>query len=350
MVEHQEKIDYFEPLFIILGLLAVLSDFAFLFIIGLAIPVVGLVIAAGIIGLHYFVGLILFGGLLFKLKHFVPKLILGIGILLPLPLLTLALGIAIVAQNRFIELVITQATLAVVTGGVGNVAAGAAGAAKTAQVAEATGTGMAARVAEQNISATQKMAEVAAKYETQPGLRGKIQERLSKRVGQLENELGFDDDGSSVSEEDFGISESTDKMGELFNPNYDEKREEQTEREKKLEARRRFEESRDEEVEERRSGEGLSQKPDLSASELANLYVKDRSRWSEENDVAIRGYASAAESARAAGNEDLAKAYERELAALFEKGPGWQDYTQKKDGDEVELNDKTNEVNLKKEA
>ena len=83
----EEKLDIFNPAFIMGFIMALMSDISFLFLLTLAIPVIGLVIAIFILLGHYIVGFIV-GFLVFpRTRGILAKLALGLAIILPLPLL-----------------------------------------------------------------------------------------------------------------------------------------------------------------------------------------------------------------------------------------------------------------------
>jgi len=146
MGENEKKIDFLGPEFIMAVIAALMSDFAFLFLLALLIPAIGLVIVLMVIMFHYFAGLILLFLIFPKLKHLLPKLTLILAAILPLPFLAIGLVLAIILQNRLIEFVATQVAIqaiAVATAGagevleVGAVAAKAGVAATEAEVAAA---------------------------------------------------------------------------------------------------------------------------------------------------------------------------------------------------------------------
>src|SRR3989344_1367489 len=94
--------------------------------IAVAIPGIGIAIAGAIILVHYLVGLMVLGGLFSKLKGIFPKLVLFLGVILPLPTTTLGLILGIAMQNKLVEFLVTQAVLTAVAPGAGNVAGAAA--------------------------------------------------------------------------------------------------------------------------------------------------------------------------------------------------------------------------------
>lgn len=110
-IEKEEGIDYFNPAIVMAFLMALMSDAVFLTFLFWFVPVVGLVIAALVLGFHYFAGFFLLFLVLPRLKNFPPQLFLLIGILLPLPTLTLGIIMAIVFQNRIIEFIAKTAAI-----------------------------------------------------------------------------------------------------------------------------------------------------------------------------------------------------------------------------------------------
>ncbi len=145
----EEKIDFLGPAFIMAAIAALMSDFAFIFLLALPIPIIGLVIALMVIMFHYFAGLIVLFFVFLKLKHLLPKLVLLLSIILPLPFLSIGMVLAIILQNRIIETIVTQAALTAVT-----VATGGAGAGLQAGVTAARAGAAAAKVAETATEAT----------------------------------------------------------------------------------------------------------------------------------------------------------------------------------------------------
>ena len=119
----EKKIDFLGPAFIMAVIAALMSDFAFLFLLALFIPIIGLIIALMVIMFHYFAGLIVLFLIFPKLKHLIPKGVFLLSIILPLPFLTVGIVLAIILQNRIIEFIVTQAALTAIT-----VATGGAGA------------------------------------------------------------------------------------------------------------------------------------------------------------------------------------------------------------------------------
>ncbi len=145
----EEKIDFLGPAFIMAVLAALISDFAFIFLLALIIPIIGLVVASMVIMFHYFAGLIVLFFVFLKLKHFIPRGVLLLAMILPLPLLSVGMVLAIILQNRIIETIVTQAALTAVT-----VATGGAGAGVQAGVTAARAGAAAAKGAEAAAGAT----------------------------------------------------------------------------------------------------------------------------------------------------------------------------------------------------
>ncbi|MFH1246291.1 MAG: hypothetical protein V1489_00760 [Candidatus Liptonbacteria bacterium] len=152
-----KRLDYFDPGFIAAIITAVSSDAVLLFAgVILLIPVIGLVIAGLAILFHYFASVFILMSVLFRLKHFLPKLVLGIAIILPLPLLVVGIFIALILQNRLIELILIETVtktleaaevgtgvgtpLAAATEAAGKAAEGVGVVAKGAEAAKAVGT------------------------------------------------------------------------------------------------------------------------------------------------------------------------------------------------------------------
>jgi len=253
----KEKLDAFDPLFVTALIMAAARDFACLFLIGIAIPVVGQVIALAVLAIVGVVFLFFFFAIRPKLQHFAPKLILMAGAFLPLPLASLGLFLAIVAQNRLVELVPTQAAIqavAVATGGAGealnleraSVAIEKAGGAIT-KGAEAVGRG--AQTVEEG--GLKKFGRAMGKT---------AEKRLRAHERDLERELGTEEtegEQEGVSEEAFGITEPTEKTKELFEPEYDNPQNEETEGDQEIRSRLAFEERKLKEQGERREAETL---------------------------------------------------------------------------------------------
>lgn len=160
-MEDEHKIDFLDPGTIMFFIMGVVSDFLFLGLLGVLIPGIGLAIGAFVIGAHYFFGLIVFVFFLSKTHGWLPKVILLLAWILPLPLLTIGLVLAIIGSNKIGALIIETVAIqviAVATGGGGELleagAVGAEGVEVAATGAEAIGT------------AVQGVEEVAAAGET----------------------------------------------------------------------------------------------------------------------------------------------------------------------------------------
>lgn len=148
-MEEENKIDFFEPGTIIFFIMAFLADLSLLGLLGIAIVPVGLVIAAFVLMAHWGVGLIIVFYFWGKNRGLLPKAILILFWILPLPL-TVGLILMIVSSSKVGEIVVEQvaiqAVAALTAGGgealeVGAVAAeGAEVAATAAESAEAVET------------------------------------------------------------------------------------------------------------------------------------------------------------------------------------------------------------------
>lgn len=121
----KEGIDYFNPAIVMALLTAFMSDVAFITLPFWFVPVIGLIILALVIGLHYFasffVAFLIFPkitkeSLLANIKGIailnvksalllLAKIFLVIAMVLPLPLLTIAIIVAIILANKFAQLV-----------------------------------------------------------------------------------------------------------------------------------------------------------------------------------------------------------------------------------------------------
>ena len=159
----EKKIGFLSPEFIMAAIIAVMSDFAFIFILALFIPVIGIAIALMIVVFHYFAGLFSLLLIFPKLKHLVPKLILLLSIILPWPFLCIGIVVAIILQNRFIEFIVTQVaiqTIAVATLGAGEVLEAGEIIAETG--AEAASTAAAAQTAATVIETEAAAVEIGA--------------------------------------------------------------------------------------------------------------------------------------------------------------------------------------------
>jgi len=164
----EKKIDFLGPEFIMAMIAALMSDFTFLFLLALLIPVIGLVIALMVIMSHYFAGLILLFLIFPKLKHLLPKLTLILAVILPFPFLAIGLVSAIILQNRLIEFVVTQVAIqaiAVSTAGAGEVLEVGAAAAKAGAAVAKTGAA-AAEIEAATVKAGAAVTEIGAATKT----------------------------------------------------------------------------------------------------------------------------------------------------------------------------------------
>ncbi len=215
MNEEQEEgthkgIDYFGPGIVMAFIAAFAGDLLWLLVIGALIPPppIGLTfLAAGLLA-HYLAGVMVGGFIFFELKHFIPKLVLGAAILLPLPLLMLGIGFALVLQNRIIEALLIQGATklleaGLVATGVGASAAGAIEAAADAKTAQtlargakaATTVGKGGRAAETAAQRAKRIARRLQRYAPQGG----GEEEYEGEDGEEEEIEG------GVSEEAFGV-------------------------------------------------------------------------------------------------------------------------------------------------
>lgn len=106
-MEENGALDFFDAPIVMAFIVAAIADFFLLLTVGVAIPVVGIVFIFIIAASHYLAALPLFFLVFPKLRHFVPKLVLTLFAVLPLPL-TVGTAIAIAAQNRIIEQLVVQ--------------------------------------------------------------------------------------------------------------------------------------------------------------------------------------------------------------------------------------------------
>src|SRR3989338_5520623 len=126
MDREDQKIDYFGPAIIMSLGFAAFSDAFWLGIIAIPIPGIGIAIAGAIILVHYLVGLTVLGGLFSKLRGLFPKLVLFLGVILPLPTTTLGLILGIAMQNKLVEFLFPRAGVPAEPPGAGNLAGAAA--------------------------------------------------------------------------------------------------------------------------------------------------------------------------------------------------------------------------------
>ena len=113
--------EFLSPLTITAFIAAFIGDFVFLFALGALIPIIGLVILAIVLVFHYCAGLAMGVLTIPKLNGFLPKLAVVIGVILPLPTLTLSLIIGLLLQNEIVQTV-AMVAVGAVTGGTGAVA------------------------------------------------------------------------------------------------------------------------------------------------------------------------------------------------------------------------------------
>ncbi len=121
-----------------------LSDLSFLGIVGLVVPGIGLAIAMFILGAHYFLGLIIIAFLWRKAQGWLANGILLISWILPLPLLTTGIVLAIIASNKIAALIIETVAIqavAIATGGAGEALEAGAVATEGAEVAATAAEG-----------------------------------------------------------------------------------------------------------------------------------------------------------------------------------------------------------------
>ncbi|GEM_PF-5273938 len=141
----ENKLGFLDILAITAMIAAFMGDIAFIFALGVVIPVIGLVILAVVLAAHYMAGLMVAALVIPKLNGLIPKLILVIGIILPLPTLLISIILAIIFQSEIVQTV-AIAAVGVATGGAGAVAArGVSVAAEAAEggVVGAEGAGVA---------------------------------------------------------------------------------------------------------------------------------------------------------------------------------------------------------------
>jgi hypothetical protein len=259
-------LDIFNPLFVTGFILALGRDFACLFLLGAAIPVVGQVLAFYALAFVVVAELFFIFAIRPQLQHFAPKLILvGLGIL-PVPLAgSLALILAVAAQNRLVELVLTQAAIqavAVATGGAGEALEGAALAERGAAATEAVvGVAEGAEAVSGEVQVAGKAANRAESRLRRAGTR--VEKRLRQHEEELKEELEGENEeekGPSA-EEIFGIKEPTEQTEELFEPEYNIPQNQGGEVENEIQARQKFEAQKQKETEERRAREFTGSMP-----------------------------------------------------------------------------------------
>ncbi|MEK7546868.1 MAG: hypothetical protein AAB536_01680 [Patescibacteria group bacterium] len=159
-MNEEGKLGYLDPIAITAFVAAFMGDLAFIFAWGAIIPVIGLVILAAVLAMHYLTGLIMGALVIPNLNGFIPKLVVVAGIIIPLPTLVLFLFIGMLLQIKLVQTVAITA-VGIVTGGAGAVAIKGA-----SMAAEAAEGGMAAGEAG---AATESAAARAAGKETSTG-------------------------------------------------------------------------------------------------------------------------------------------------------------------------------------
>src|ERR1700685_3143251 len=128
-----EKIDLFNPGVVMAFIAAALSDFTGIFLIGIAIPGIGITIGAAFAACHYIAAGIVGAFFWHKTRGWLAKLALGLAILLPLPLLTLGIILGIIFSNKIAALLGEQ----IIILGIAAATAGAGTALEAGAVAEA---------------------------------------------------------------------------------------------------------------------------------------------------------------------------------------------------------------------
>ena len=169
-----KKLELLDPAAITAFVAAFMGDCVFVFLIlGVLIPVVGLVILAVILAAHYLLGLVAGALVIPKLSGGIPKLVCFLVMLLPLPTLIISLLAGILLQNKFLQ---TAALVAVgaVTGGTGAVTLrGAAMAEEVAEggvAAEEIGAAKAGTSAGRSVAAAEETGE--GELAQEPGTAG----------------------------------------------------------------------------------------------------------------------------------------------------------------------------------
>lgn len=149
----KEGIDFFNPAIVMALLMAVMSDAAFITLPFWFVPAIGLVIAAVVLLFHYFAAFFLFFLVLPKLRHFIPKLVFFIALILPLPTLSLGIILALILQNRLIEALAVEAATQVVAGALAATGVGAPAAAAVEAAGQTAAVG--ATTLETGVAATE---------------------------------------------------------------------------------------------------------------------------------------------------------------------------------------------------
>jgi type IV secretory pathway TrbL component len=143
-MDEEDKIDLFDPATVMFFIMGGFSDLAFLGLLGLAIPAIGLAIAMFVLGAHYSFGIIIIFYFWGKTRGWLPKVFLLLSWILPLPTLTIGIVLAILTSNKVVALIVEQVAIqavAVATAGAGEALEGAAVAAEGAEVATTAAEG-----------------------------------------------------------------------------------------------------------------------------------------------------------------------------------------------------------------
>ena len=210
-MDENQKIDFFSPEIIMAGLFAIIADASivfgivvFIIAVGISIPTVaiggliGIPMAGLILFLHYMAALMTVAIFWRHIRGWMASLTLILAAILPAPLLTLGIFLAIILSNKVIAffaeqaLVLAATAITVEAGGVGGVGAEAATAAKTAASATAKGVEVAAKGA----VATEKAAKTAKEVE-ESVRRAKRTVRGIRRVGESLDNVGHGENEES---------------------------------------------------------------------------------------------------------------------------------------------------------
>lgn len=139
-MDEENKIEFSDPGTIVFFILAIISDFCFLGLLGLVIPGVGLAIAMFVLFAHYFFGLVILFYFWGKTRGWLPKLWLLLAWVVPLPSLTSSIIAAILLSNKVVAMVVEQVAIqavAAATAGAGEALEATAVAGEGAEVAAA---------------------------------------------------------------------------------------------------------------------------------------------------------------------------------------------------------------------
>lgn len=176
MSEQAKKIEYDNPgtiMAIVSGGVADLIGmlpFFFMFI-----PPIGLAMLPFTMVIHYIAAVFVYVCVFRNIKHLLPKLVLLLFLILPIPFLFAGTVLAIIMQNRIVEFLVTQAAIAVVglaTAGVGAVAGeAAAGTAAAGEAGAAAGEVAAGTVVRGAESVVTKGAEEVVEGAAKKGVR-----------------------------------------------------------------------------------------------------------------------------------------------------------------------------------